>query len=301
MTLVAARPRARPAGWSRPWSWLRSAGRADLAVLGFCALSGPATSGLASAPATTTPGRARRASSSGSRSSRSPRSFATCRSAARPRSPAPWCARWRSPPRRCSSRPSSSRARSSTSSGSRWRWCRWCAPPALSWLLVGGAVAVVATAMAGEWQWGHAQFDVFAEVQGSSAALLHGQNPYSQLYSVFLGWVPARAGPTGRASSAPRLCATGRWWCCSASPRAFSGTSGSPSWPSTWPSSRPSSCGRAGAPAATVSPPPSRRCGWRHRSCRSWCSPAGRTRSASPASPGGSCCASGTAAGPRSC
>ncbi len=68
----------------------------------------------------------------------------------------------------------------------------------LSWLLIVGSVAIVATAMVGEWQWGHAQFDVFDEVQGSSAALLHGQNPYSQQYSVFLGWVPGQGWPNGQ-------------------------------------------------------------------------------------------------------
>ncbi len=58
----------------------------------------------------------------------------------------------------------------------------------IAWLLVAGAVAVTLTALVGEWTWGYAQIDVFAEVQGSSAALLHGQDPYAQGYSVFLGW-----------------------------------------------------------------------------------------------------------------
>jgi hypothetical protein len=69
----------------------------------------------------------------------------------------------------------------------------------ISWLLIGGAVAVTLTALIGEWQWGFAQIDVFAEVQGSSAALLHGQNPYLQQYSVFLGWVPGQTFPRGAA------------------------------------------------------------------------------------------------------
>src|SRR5450759_1845924 len=38
MTASAIRREALVAGWSRPWMWARSAGRADLAVLGFCAL-----------------------------------------------------------------------------------------------------------------------------------------------------------------------------------------------------------------------------------------------------------------------
>jgi hypothetical protein len=69
----------------------------------------------------------------------------------------------------------------------------------ISWLLVAGAVAVVLTAMVGEWQWGNAHMDVFAEVQGSSAALLHGQNPYAHTYSVFLEWAPGQTWPNGRA------------------------------------------------------------------------------------------------------
>jgi hypothetical protein len=59
----------------------------------------------------------------------------------------------------------------------------------VAWLFVAGAGAVTLAAMVGEWQWGHAKIDVFAEIQGSTAALLHGQNPYSAQYPVFLGWV----------------------------------------------------------------------------------------------------------------
>jgi hypothetical protein len=69
----------------------------------------------------------------------------------------------------------------------------------VAWLLIAGAVGVTVTALVGEWQWGSAQIDVFAEVQGSSAALLHGQNPYLQQYSVFLGWVPGQTFPHGQA------------------------------------------------------------------------------------------------------
>ncbi|HSP65204.1 MAG TPA: glycosyltransferase 87 family protein, partial [Candidatus Deferrimicrobium sp.] len=68
----------------------------------------------------------------------------------------------------------------------------------ISWLLITGAAAVVLAALIGEWQWGHAQSDVLVEVQGSAAALLHGQNPYSQPYSVFLGWVPGQGWPHGQ-------------------------------------------------------------------------------------------------------
>lgn len=70
----------------------------------------------------------------------------------------------------------------------------------VAWLLIAAAVAVTLTALVGVWQWGYAQIDVFAEVQGSSAALLHGQNPYSPVYSVFLGWVHGQAWPHGQAN-----------------------------------------------------------------------------------------------------
>lgn len=40
--------------------------------------------------------------------------------------------------------------------------------------------------MAQYWTWGTAKIDVFAEVQGSAQALLHGHNPYSPVYAIFL-------------------------------------------------------------------------------------------------------------------
>ncbi len=69
----------------------------------------------------------------------------------------------------------------------------------ISWLLIAAAGAVTLTGLVGAWQWGYAQMDVFAEVQGSAAALLHGQNPYSQMYSVLLGWTPGQGFPHGQA------------------------------------------------------------------------------------------------------
>ncbi len=60
----------------------------------------------------------------------------------------------------------------------RWRWA--------SWSMVAVAAAVVSAAMAQYWTWGTAKIDVFAEVQGSAQALLHGHNPYSPVYAIFL-------------------------------------------------------------------------------------------------------------------
>jgi hypothetical protein len=56
----------------------------------------------------------------------------------------------------------------------------------IAWLLIAGASAVTAAAMATAWTWGTAPIDVFTEVQGATAALLHGHNPYSPVFSVFL-------------------------------------------------------------------------------------------------------------------
>ncbi len=56
----------------------------------------------------------------------------------------------------------------------------------VAWLLVAGASAVTAMAVAGEWTWGTAPIDVFNEVQGATGALIHGQNPYSPVFSLFL-------------------------------------------------------------------------------------------------------------------
>ena len=69
----------------------------------------------------------------------------------------------------------------------------------ISWLLIAGAGGVILTSLVGAWQWGFAQMDVFTEVQGSTAALLHGQNPYSPVYSVLLGWTPGQGWPHGQA------------------------------------------------------------------------------------------------------
>ncbi len=60
----------------------------------------------------------------------------------------------------------------------RWRWA--------SWSMVAVAAAVVSAAVAQYWTWGTAKIDVFAEVQGSAQSLLHGHNPYSPVYAIFL-------------------------------------------------------------------------------------------------------------------
>src|SRR5665213_3477053 len=51
-------------------------------------------------------------------------------------------------------------------------------------VIVGAALIVWATVS--RWSWGNAVIDAFAEVQGSTQALIHGQNPYSPLYSIYL-------------------------------------------------------------------------------------------------------------------
>ena len=57
----------------------------------------------------------------------------------------------------------------------------------VAWLLIAAASAATAIALASVWKWGSVGIDVFDEVQGSTAALLHGRNPYSPVFSVFLG------------------------------------------------------------------------------------------------------------------
>jgi hypothetical protein len=57
----------------------------------------------------------------------------------------------------------------------------------VAWLLVAGASAVTAATVAATWTWGTAPIDVFNEVQGATGALLHGQNPYAPVFTVFLG------------------------------------------------------------------------------------------------------------------
>jgi hypothetical protein len=56
----------------------------------------------------------------------------------------------------------------------------------VAWLLVAAAAAVTAVSVASAWRWGSSEFDVFTQVQGSTDALLHGQNPYAPVYSIFL-------------------------------------------------------------------------------------------------------------------
>jgi hypothetical protein len=56
----------------------------------------------------------------------------------------------------------------------------------VAWALVAAAFAITAVGVAGEWTWGTVSNDVFAEVQGSAQALLHGHNPYSAVYTVYL-------------------------------------------------------------------------------------------------------------------
>lgn len=51
-------------------------------------------------------------------------------------------------------------------------------------VIVGAALIVWATVS--HWSWGNAVIDVFQEVQGSTQALVHGQNPYAPLYSIYL-------------------------------------------------------------------------------------------------------------------
>ena len=58
----------------------------------------------------------------------------------------------------------------------------------LAWGVLAGAILVSAVAVGNIWKWGWASIDVFAEVQGGAAALLHGQNPYAATYGVFLSW-----------------------------------------------------------------------------------------------------------------
>jgi hypothetical protein len=45
---------------------------------------------------------------------------------------------------------------------------------------------VVASTLITTWTWGYAHIDVFQEVQGSTEALIHGQNPYAPVYAIYL-------------------------------------------------------------------------------------------------------------------
>jgi hypothetical protein len=55
-----------------------------------------------------------------------------------------------------------------------------------AWPLVVAAGVITAASVATAWTWGSSEFDVFTQVQGSTQALLHGQNPYAPVYSIFL-------------------------------------------------------------------------------------------------------------------
>ncbi len=54
------------------------------------------------------------------------------------------------------------------------------------WVLIIAGAGVVGGATVASWAWGHAGIDVFNEVQGSTSALLRGQNPYAPVYSVYI-------------------------------------------------------------------------------------------------------------------
>lgn len=69
----------------------------------------------------------------------------------------------------------------------------------LAWLLVTGCGLVAAAVVARAWTWGSASIDVFAEVQGSTQALLHGQNPYSGVYPILLD-IPGKGQVFGSGS-----------------------------------------------------------------------------------------------------
>ncbi len=55
-----------------------------------------------------------------------------------------------------------------------------------AWAPVVVAAALVTWGAISHWAWGYGGIDVFDEVQGSTAALLRGQNPYSPVYSIYL-------------------------------------------------------------------------------------------------------------------
>ncbi|MDQ2961111.1 MAG: glycosyltransferase 87 family protein, partial [Candidatus Dormibacteraeota bacterium] len=57
-------------------------------------------------------------------------------------------------------------------------WMAWAAA------VLGGAI--VAATLVSAWTWGYAHIDVFQEVQGSTQALIHGQNPYAPVYAIYL-------------------------------------------------------------------------------------------------------------------
>ncbi|MDQ2961249.1 MAG: glycosyltransferase 87 family protein [Candidatus Dormibacteraeota bacterium] len=55
-----------------------------------------------------------------------------------------------------------------------------------AWPLIAAGAVSNAWAVAAAWTWGSAPIDVFAEVQGATAAFLSGHNPYSPVFKVFL-------------------------------------------------------------------------------------------------------------------
>jgi hypothetical protein len=195
---VSVLPRLAPfAAWSRPWARIRTAGRADLAVLGFCAL------GAGNVWARIGAGNYNAAPSA-------PRfilGFALIALAAlfcylsisRPASlPGAAICALAIAAQTCLQPPLAVPIPQMYAVGVALAVVPLVRSSRVAWLLITGAVVVLVAALLGEWQWGSAGSDVFAEVQGSSAALLHGQNPYSQAYSVFLGWAPGQGWPNGQ-------------------------------------------------------------------------------------------------------
>ncbi len=59
-------------------------------------------------------------------------------------------------------------------------------PSRWSWPLLAVGAATVTLTIVHAWTWGSAPIDVFAEVQGSTQALLHGHNPYGPVYAILL-------------------------------------------------------------------------------------------------------------------
>ncbi|MBJ7593596.1 MAG: DUF2029 domain-containing protein [Candidatus Dormibacteraeota bacterium] len=58
--------------------------------------------------------------------------------------------------------------------------------PRQAWLLLGACALAVTLTVTHAWTWGYAPIDVFDEVQGSTQAFLHGQNPYAPVYPILL-------------------------------------------------------------------------------------------------------------------
>jgi hypothetical protein len=198
MTVSPIRRQALVAGWSHPWTRVRTAGRADLAVLGFCALgAGSVWARIGAGDYNDAPSAPKFLVGFGliamaallcymsvSRPASLP-GAAVC-------SLAIFTQTFLQPPFMVPT-PQIYAVGVALAAVPLIRSSR------IAWLLIAGVIAVTLTALVAEWQWGNAQTDVFAEVQGGAAALLHGQNPYSQTYSVFLGWAPGQGWPKGQA------------------------------------------------------------------------------------------------------